>query len=122
MKPEEFFSPTNYKRYLFAKLLGEQLKKYHEDGCYLYQDNLLSVEWTPVIATEFYSEEEGKGICKRTVGVWTCVAYQVGNCTFSLIDISWDENPHLPTKKEMIETFKSLRVIHPKDIKKFKVK
>jgi hypothetical protein len=122
MTPEQFFSPTNYKRYLLTKSLGEQLEKYHQMGCYLYQDNTLYVEWSPVIATEFYSEEEGKGICKRNVGVWTCVAYRVGNCTCSLIDISWDDKPHLPTKKEMLKMFQELRVIHPKDIKKFKVK
>lgn len=110
MTPQEFFSPAHYKRYLYACELGEKLKKYCEEDCWLVEsDGFVVRHWSVDIKTSFTSNG------------WTVISYKVANTTISLIDIVYDDNnkPWLPTKKEIEAIFRELALILPKDIKKF---
>ena len=114
MKPEEFFkTKNNLARYKYAQGLIEKLKEYHAQGCYFVMENSMFKEWRVVIP-------------ELTPDTWFLVGIGVDSdngvnqYVFGLIDIQWDENPHLEPIPEIRKTFRDITVIHPKDIKKFK--
>jgi hypothetical protein len=110
ISPSEYFSPANFSRYQYAMTFADKLKDYHKNGFWIYDGYSISKDWEPVIKTEF----------PNGVEVWSVVGYRVGHCTISIVDIEWDDKPHIPSKKRINEAFKSLHVIDPKTIKRFK--
>lgn len=109
MSPEQFFTKQQLERYNYAVALGNKLKQYQEQGCYLVDEGNIVKDWSVTIREDFDSNS------------WDVVYWSVGNCSFVIVDLSWydDGRQYIATKKEIKEAFNSLRIVDPKHIKKF---
>lgn len=109
MSPEQFFTKQQLERYKYAVTLGNKLKQYQEQGCYLVDEDCIIKDWSVFIREDFND-------C-----TWDVVQWTHDRCGIAIVDLSWyeDGRPYIATKKEIKAAFNSLRIVDPKHIKKF---